>query len=76
MLKEPESVKLINISVFNILDLTTGNISFLITHNGIEYQTPVFEIKDKVNLNIDYISKSAKEKLEKVGSTIRLKQKD
>ena len=34
------------------------------------------EIKDKVNLNIDYISKSAKEKLEKVGSTIRLKQKD
>ena len=34
------------------------------------------EIKDKINLNIDYISKSAKEKLEKVGSTIRLKQKD
>ncbi len=34
------------------------------------------EIKDKINLNVDYISKSAKEKLEKVGGTIRLKQKD
>ena len=34
------------------------------------------EIKDKINLNVDFISKSAKEKLEKVGGTITLKQKD
>ena len=34
------------------------------------------DIKDKVNLNVDFISKSAKEKLEKVGGTINLKQKD
>ena len=34
------------------------------------------EIKDKINLSVDYISKSAKEKLEKVGGTISLKQKD
>ena len=34
------------------------------------------EIKDKINLNVDFISKSAKEKLEKVGGTINLKQKD
>jgi len=34
------------------------------------------EIKDKINLNVDFISKSAKEKLEKVGGTISLKQKD
>ena len=34
------------------------------------------EIKEKINLNVDFISKSAKEKLEKVGGTIRLKQKD
>jgi len=34
------------------------------------------EIKDKVNLSVDFISKSAKEKLEKVGGTINLKQKD
>ena len=34
------------------------------------------EIKDKINLNVDYISNSAKEKLEKVGGTISLKQKD
>jgi|TARA_B100002052_G_scaffold280000_1_gene287741 large subunit ribosomal protein L15 len=34
------------------------------------------EIKDKINLNADFISKSAREKLEKVGGTISLKQKD
>ena len=34
------------------------------------------EIKEKVNLNVDFISKSAKEKLEKVGATINLKQKN
>ena len=34
------------------------------------------EIKDKINLRVDFISKSAKEKLEKAGSTISLKQKD
>ena len=34
------------------------------------------EIKDKINLSVDFISKSAKEKLEKVGATISLKQKD
>ena len=34
------------------------------------------EIKDKINLNVDFISKSAKEKLEKVGGTVNLKQKD
>ena len=33
------------------------------------------EIKDKINLSVDYISKSAKEKLEKNGSKINLKQK-
>ena len=33
------------------------------------------EIKDKVDLSIDYISKSAKEKLEKNGSKINLKKK-
>tara|TARA_B100000579_G_C22355527_1_gene631446 strand:- start:157 stop:615 length:459 start_codon:yes stop_codon:yes gene_type:complete len=34
------------------------------------------QIKDKINLHIDFISKSAKEKLEKAGATINLKQKD
>ena len=34
------------------------------------------EIKSKVNLNVDYISKSAKEKLEKGGGTINLKNKN
>ena len=33
------------------------------------------EIKDKIDLSVDYISKSAKEKLEKKGSKINLKQK-
>ncbi len=33
------------------------------------------EIKEKVDLNIDYISKSAVEKLKKVGGTINLKKK-
>ena len=33
------------------------------------------EIKDKVDLSVDYISKSAKEKLEKNGSKIILKKK-
>ena len=34
------------------------------------------EIKSKINLNVDYISKSAKEKLEKIGGTISLKNKN
>tara|TARA_B100000579_G_scaffold296207_1_gene246338 strand:+ start:213 stop:671 length:459 start_codon:yes stop_codon:yes gene_type:complete len=34
------------------------------------------EIKSKVNLNVDYISKSAKEKLEKGGGTLSLKNKN
>ncbi len=33
------------------------------------------EIKEKIDLNIDYISKSAVEKLKKVGGTINLKKK-
>ena len=33
------------------------------------------EVKTKINLSVDFISKSAKEKLEKVGSTINLKKK-
>ena len=31
------------------------------------------EIKSKINLNVDYVSKSAKEKLEKIGGTISFK---
>ena len=34
------------------------------------------EIKDKIDLSVDFVSKSAKEKLEKVGGTISLKRKD
>ena len=34
------------------------------------------DIKSKVNLNVDFISKSAKDKLEKIGATINLKQKN
>jgi large subunit ribosomal protein L15 len=34
------------------------------------------EIKDKINLSVDFISKSAKEKLEKAGGTISLKRKE
>ena len=34
------------------------------------------DIKTKVNLNVDFISASAKEKLEKLGSTITLRQKN
>ena len=34
------------------------------------------EIKSKINLSVDFISKSAKAKLEKAGGTISLKQKD
>tara|TARA_B100001996_G_scaffold362165_1_gene329479 strand:+ start:212 stop:670 length:459 start_codon:yes stop_codon:yes gene_type:complete len=33
------------------------------------------EIKSKINLSIDYISKSAKEKLEKIGSKININKK-
>ena len=33
------------------------------------------DIKDRINLNVDFISNSAKEKLEKVGGTISIKQK-
>ena len=34
------------------------------------------EVKSKININVDYISKSAKEKLEKIGGTISLKKKN
>ncbi len=34
------------------------------------------EIRSKINLNVDYVSKSAKEKLEKIGGTISLKNKN
>ena len=33
------------------------------------------EIKEKINLSVDFISKSAKEKLEKAGGSITLKKK-
>ena len=33
------------------------------------------EIKEKVNIEADLISKSAKEKLEKIGGTVQLKKK-
>tara|TARA_B100001175_G_scaffold103790_1_gene88087 strand:+ start:1361 stop:1819 length:459 start_codon:yes stop_codon:yes gene_type:complete len=33
------------------------------------------EIKTKINLDVDFISKSADEKLQKIGATINLKQK-
>ncbi len=33
------------------------------------------ELNSKINLNVDFISKSAKLKLEKAGGTINLKQK-
>ena len=34
------------------------------------------DIKTKINLNVDFVSKSAKEKLEKVGATISLNHKN
>ncbi len=34
------------------------------------------EIKHKININVDFVSKSAKEKLEKAGGNITLKKKD
>ena len=34
------------------------------------------DIKNKINLNVDFISDGAKKKLEKVGGTITLKQKN
>ena len=34
------------------------------------------EIKSKINMKVDYISKSAKEKLEKIGGKISLKNKN
>ena len=33
------------------------------------------DIKTKINLDVDFVSKSAKEKLEKIGATINLRQK-
>ena len=33
------------------------------------------EIKEKINLKVDLASKSSKEKLEKIGATLNLKQK-
>ena len=33
------------------------------------------EIKEKVDINVDYVSKSAQEKLKKVGGTVNLKKK-
>ena len=34
------------------------------------------EIKAKININVDFVSKSAKEKLEKIGAIVSLKQKN
>ena len=34
------------------------------------------EIKTKINLNVDFVSKSAKEKLEKIGAVVNLKPKN
>ena len=34
------------------------------------------DLKAKINLKVDFVSKSAKEKLEKIGATISLKQKN
>ncbi len=34
------------------------------------------EVKDKISLNVDFVSNSAKEKLEKIGSNINLKKKN
>ena len=34
------------------------------------------EIKFKINLNVDYISRSAEDKLKKAGGTISLKKKN
>ena len=34
------------------------------------------DVKAKINLKVDFVSKSAKEKLEKIGATISLKQKN
>ena len=34
------------------------------------------DINSKIDLNVDFVSKSAKEKLEKVGGVISLKNKD
>ena len=34
------------------------------------------EVKDKISLKVDYISKSAMKKLEKIGGVINIKKKD
>ena len=34
------------------------------------------EIRTKINLNVDFVSKSAKEKLEKIGAVVNLKPKN
>jgi|TARA_B100000929_G_scaffold289782_1_gene281416 large subunit ribosomal protein L15 len=49
----------------NIINKSYGKIKILGTG----------DIKNKINLNVDFISESAKKKLEKVGGTIVIKQK-
>ena len=64
------------INSVNKIDLETLKKTNIIskTYNKIKI-LGLGEIKEKVDLNVDYISKSAQEKLKKVGGTINLKKK-
>ena len=53
-----------------IISATSGNNLILAKRIG-----ELVELKSKINLNVDFISKPAKLKLEKAGVTINLKQK-
>jgi large subunit ribosomal protein L15 len=65
--------KIDNKNIINLSELKKNNIlkgkidKFKILGNG--------EIKDKINIEVDFISKSAKKKIEKNGSSIKLKLK-
>ena len=64
------------ISSENILSLDSLKKAKLINNSYVKIKVlGSGEIKDKINLNIDYISKSAKDKLEKNGSKINIKKK-
>ena len=62
------SKNLINLSEFKKKEILKGKINKIkLLGNG--------NIKDKINIEVDFISKSAKEKIEKNGSAIKLKTK-
>ena len=77
-----KEVQIVNLG--RIVDLGIDNVDVnILSARGVIPKTDIpvkilgnGDIKNKINLSVDYISKSAKKKLEKVGGTIILNQKN